>query len=172
MADIPDRLKSVDLENAPLNPGQPSAVKRFIDSYIPMNLTPTKDAGNLGQEMQTKVGEKVADGFFNGDFFKNSVAGKTMKSVENVTNKSFSVGQAEKQEIVHTFKFNFRAVQRNAEFNYSGYFNSDLVYSMDSSTAKISVSKPLDGDTSLSLVSTSNLNQVQFNPTLTLTHNF
>ncbi|MBK9294329.1 MAG: hypothetical protein IPM57_07770 [Oligoflexia bacterium] len=172
VASIPDHLKSIDLDQEFVTVDTRSTFGKYFDKYVPYNLTPTQNTSVLREEIQKKVSQKVTDEFMNGDFFKQSVAGKTISKVEKATNKSFSIGDAKKQETVHTFKFNFKALERNAEIDYSGFFNSHMVYNMDTSVASLSLTKPLDEETSLSLVSSTNIYQVQLNPTLTLTHHF
>lgn len=171
IASIPDREKSVDWQKDFTLP-QASMFKKYFDKYMPVHLTPTGNSMALGKEIQSKITQKATDDFMGGEFFRKTPAGQALQKVEKATNKSITFGDAAKHEIVHTFKFHFKAMERNAEMNYSGYFNSNVIYNMDTSVANLSISKPLDEETSLSFVNSTNIYQVQLNPTVTLTHNF
>lgn len=171
-ASIPDRDKTINWNMAaPAEITTAYFNKEKVDRYIPYNLTPTNNAVAFGNEFQAKLAQKISDDFFANDQFKNTQAAKMVGDIQQMTSKAVSLGDPA-TGVVHTFKFQVKAVEGFAQIDYSGFFESSMVYEVGNQRARITISKPLSKDTSISFVDTTSLTAMDFNPNLTLTYNF
>lgn len=172
-ASIPQSDKSIDWRlSAPEGYSTTMFTKTNIEKYFPTNLTPTTNSYAFGMELQSKMGQRIADDLLNGDFFKKSQTAKMVTSFQKMADKSVSFGNPGPGQVVHTFRFQVRAVERYAEMEYSGYFNSSVTYSPDTNTARIGLTKPLDQDVTLSFTDVTNIGAMDFNPNISLTYKF
>ncbi len=145
--------------------------KHNVEKYVPANLTPTKDTTLLSSEFQTKFQQKCLDNFFASDFFKKTPAGRAQTAIQQVSEKSMYMG-ATSAGITQEVKFQVRALQHEAEMDYKGYFNSSFVYTMDTSLAALTISKPLNKETTLNLTNSTSVSSPQFVPNLNLVYTF
>jgi hypothetical protein len=83
-----------------------------------------------------------------------------------------SFGHPEAGQIQHKFNFQVKAIERFAEMNYTGFFNSTVVYKMDSNFVTLNITKPLDSETSVSLSENTPMDNIQWSPNVSFLYHF
>ncbi len=168
MGSIPNSSQSLVVVEPPMPTGEKEVFsKENINKYLPTDLSPTTDQVALGTQLETKMGQRIFQGFLDGDTFKKSKLGRVTESVKEAAAKSVSVGSPT-TGVVHTFKVQVQAIERFARLDYTGFFDSNLIYAATDNSAKFTVTKPVSKTTSISFVESTPEGSFVLNPNLTL----
>ena len=171
-ASIPNRQRSIPLDEIVVVKPINNFNHEFYATFMPTDVSPTRDEEAFAEQYTTKVEQRVLDRFFNGDFFKKSTVGKMAKKVEDVAQASVVIGSKNASSVQQKIGFQVRAAEGNAALTYEGYVKSDVKYQLASNSMVISISKSLSDSTMLSITNTSPAGRFEQAGSLMLTHSF
>lgn len=112
-------LKNQILATLPTLPH--NSLKVNVEKFIPADLAPTEDLSLVAR----KFVDRSLGVIFSSDNFKKSQLGQISESVKENLKTDVSV-KSENSKIEHRFKGELLALQSQAKFNYTGFFNADL----------------------------------------------
>jgi hypothetical protein len=152
---IPNQDRFIDLKSIiVVKPVDDSIFnKQNVTTYVPTNLTPTRDSNALASQLESSIGQKITEQILNSDIFKKSSIGQIQDKIQTATNRSVSI-QSGPNGITHKFNLTVQAAQRVAKLNYEGFFKSDLVYDNANSFVQLAIYKPLNDTSTLTLTNT------------------
>lgn len=96
-------------------------LKVNVEKFIPADLAPTEDLSVVTR----KIVDKSLGVLFSSENFRKSQLGQISESVKENLKTDVTV-KSENSKIEHRFKGELLALQSQAKFNYTGYFNADL----------------------------------------------
>lgn len=179
-AAIPPTPKHIDLYTIQVvRPNvQPVASNEFLYFKLMPQMTPTDNKEQFTQELRTKLPQKWTDEFLRSGIFRSTSLGKATTKVETAVQPTVTVQERAAspysyiKPLNHTFNMDLKIWESKARLRYSGYFDSEFVYSNATNTTDLSISKPLNDQTTLALINTSPMGQLETSGRVVLTYTF
>jgi len=156
----------------PVIPPSQLLSKETINKYIPTNMTPGANANLFAAQFGSGVGQKISEDIVAGDLFRSSVLGKMTTKLEKFSQTSLlSAGKNSSGEKVNV-EFQIKAAERQAVISYKGYIHSEIVYAVDQSSFKWTLSRALNTKTTLALTNVETPYSRTASSILSLSHSF
>ncbi len=177
LASIPNKQPTIDFYAVrEVRPNtQPSVTADDLFNHVLPPISPTNDGLALMKQVEKGIPQKWTDEILNSNLFKKTPVGQattkveeTMKQSVSVTTPSFSAAPP----VTHTFNVNVRVWEQRALLKYTGFFTSEMTYDHTAKNINTAIVKSLSDSTTLSLVNTSPVGDIDKSGQVVLTYNF
>jgi hypothetical protein len=150
IASIPSPMKEVGAVPPAVATLQTSAIDdELVRNVIPTNMPATSDEDLV----TTRIVDHSIQSILHGWLTKKTVIGKVVENIEKVTKPEigFKSGSGP-NPIEHKLEFQFEPAQQIANLRYTGFFDSNLVYTVPSDIFTVNTVKTLTTNTRVGLV--------------------
>lgn len=117
--------QQLTLELAAIKPVEPRQIKtEDVGAVIPTNLQP----GQKEADISLRIADKSINSLSQGDYFKNSEAGKVANGVQNAFKTQMTFGGTPEQGTEQKLNMQILAFEQKAYIHYEGYANIQVTY--------------------------------------------
>ncbi len=158
---IPPRQLEIEIQNVmAVKPLEHGISQETMNLAIPTDLKETSNSGQVGAQI---VDHNIQN-LLQGRYLRNSTIVQSAQKVQQLMKPSMSLGESE-GGIHHNVNLEIEAMQSVAKLNYTGYMDTNIIYSPKDEAVEVSVSEKLSDQTSLSLAheSKSDLSMLKLN---------
>jgi hypothetical protein len=156
----------------PVLPPNQILSKETINKFIPTNMTPGANANLFAAQFSTGVGQKISEDIVAGDLVRSSFLGKMTTKLEKFSQTSLlSAGKDSSGEKINV-EFQIKAVERQAIISYKGFIHSEIIYAVDQSSFKWTLSRAINTKTTIALTSVDTPYSRTASSILSLSHSF